>query len=140
MSNLLERAINCSDGDQAAKIIQNALGIESDEVANYVFPTDLADRPRAAGSHHRRMSADRARFFGRCPAAASRRPGPPTKARLHPLLTISGLSIGRCTGLSGQTTVHEGPLVVLASRGALYLFSVSTERSTAARSADTSRN
>jgi hypothetical protein len=38
MNNVLERAIDCSDGDQAAKIIQDALGIESDEVANYVFP------------------------------------------------------------------------------------------------------
>ena len=26
MSNLLERAINCDDGDRAAKIIQDALG------------------------------------------------------------------------------------------------------------------
>jgi uncharacterized protein HemY len=38
MSNLLERAIDCDDGDQAAKIIQDALGIEWDDVANYVFP------------------------------------------------------------------------------------------------------
>ena len=38
MSNLLEQAINCSDGDQAAKILADALGIESDDVANYVFP------------------------------------------------------------------------------------------------------
>jgi hypothetical protein len=38
MSNLLEQAINCNDGDRAAKIIQDALGIDSDEVANYVFP------------------------------------------------------------------------------------------------------
>ena len=34
----LEQAINCSDGDQAAKIIQDALGIETDDVAKYVFP------------------------------------------------------------------------------------------------------
>ncbi|HXW28284.1 MAG TPA: hypothetical protein VEK55_02890 [Xanthobacteraceae bacterium] len=27
-----------SDGDQAARIIQDALGIESDDVANYCFP------------------------------------------------------------------------------------------------------
>jgi hypothetical protein len=31
MANLLEQAINCSDGDHAAKIIQYALGIESDD-------------------------------------------------------------------------------------------------------------
>jgi hypothetical protein len=36
--NLLEQAINCDDGDHAAKMIRNALGIESDDVANYVFP------------------------------------------------------------------------------------------------------
>ena len=55
----LEQAIDCNDGDQAAKIIQDALGIESDDVANYVFPQDLADRPQAARSHHRRVVADR---------------------------------------------------------------------------------
>jgi hypothetical protein len=38
MANLLEQAINCGDGNHAAKIIQHALGIESDDVANYVFP------------------------------------------------------------------------------------------------------
>jgi uncharacterized protein HemY len=53
MSNLLEKAINCNDGDQAAKIIQNALGIESDDVANYVFPKtwprDRKQRARIIG-------------------------------------------------------------------------------------------
>ena len=34
----LEQAMACNDGDQAAKIIQHALGIESDEVVNYCFP------------------------------------------------------------------------------------------------------
>jgi uncharacterized protein HemY len=49
MSNLLERAIDCDDGDRAAKIIQEALGIESDDVANYVFPkTWPADREQRA--------------------------------------------------------------------------------------------
>jgi len=38
MANLLERAIDCDDADRAARIIQDALGIESDDVANYVFP------------------------------------------------------------------------------------------------------
>jgi hypothetical protein len=37
VTNLPEEAINCSDGDRAAKFIQDALGIESDDVANYVF-------------------------------------------------------------------------------------------------------
>jgi len=45
MTNLLEQAINCDDGDRAAKMIQDALGIESDDVANYCFPkTWPADR------------------------------------------------------------------------------------------------
>jgi len=40
MTNLLEQAIKCDDGDRAAKIIQEALGIESDYVMNYCFPKD----------------------------------------------------------------------------------------------------
>jgi uncharacterized protein HemY len=38
MTNLLAQAINCNDGDRAAKIIQDALDIESDDVVNYCFP------------------------------------------------------------------------------------------------------
>jgi uncharacterized protein HemY len=38
MTNLLEQAIACDDGYRAAKMIQNALGIESDDVVNYTFP------------------------------------------------------------------------------------------------------
>ena len=38
MTNLLERASNCDDGERAAKIIQDALGIHDNDVANYVFP------------------------------------------------------------------------------------------------------
>ena len=38
MANLLEQAIDSDDGGNAAKLIRDALGIESDEVANYVFP------------------------------------------------------------------------------------------------------
>jgi hypothetical protein len=53
VTNLLEEAINCSDGERAAKIIQNALGIESDDVANYVFPKtwpcDREQRARVIG-------------------------------------------------------------------------------------------
>jgi uncharacterized protein HemY len=49
MSNLLERAIDCNNGDQAAKIIRDALGIETDDVVNYVFPrTWPTDRERRA--------------------------------------------------------------------------------------------
>ncbi len=47
MSNLLEQAINGDDGDRAAKIIQHALGIESDDVVNYCFPKEWpTDRER----------------------------------------------------------------------------------------------
>jgi uncharacterized protein HemY len=53
MSNLIEQAINCDDGDRAAKMIQNALGIESDDVANYCFPKawpeDREQRARIIG-------------------------------------------------------------------------------------------
>jgi hypothetical protein len=38
MTNLLEDAISANDGAWAAKLIQKARGIESDEVANYCFP------------------------------------------------------------------------------------------------------
>jgi hypothetical protein len=43
MTNLLEPAISTDDGGRAAKIIQDALGIESDEVANYSFPKTWAE-------------------------------------------------------------------------------------------------
>ena len=39
MTNLLEQAISCDDGDRAAKIIKEALGIESDDVLNYTLIT-----------------------------------------------------------------------------------------------------
>jgi hypothetical protein len=49
MPNLLEQAIGADDGDRAAKIIQDALGIESDDVANYCLPkTWPADREQRA--------------------------------------------------------------------------------------------
>ena len=49
-TNLLEQAINCDDADRAAKIIQDALGIENDDVVNYVFPkTWPGDREQRAG-------------------------------------------------------------------------------------------
>ena len=47
MPNLLQQAINCDAPDQAAKIIRDALGIESD--VGYCFPTEWpADRERRA--------------------------------------------------------------------------------------------
>ena len=53
MTNLLQQAINCDDADRAARIIQEALGIESDDVANYCFPKtwpkDREQRARIIG-------------------------------------------------------------------------------------------
>jgi len=53
MTNLLEQAISSDDGDRAAEIIKEALGIESDDVLNYTFPktwpTDREVRARIIG-------------------------------------------------------------------------------------------
>jgi hypothetical protein len=49
MTNLLQEAINSDDADSAAKLIQDALGIESDDVVNYCFPKEWpTDRERRA--------------------------------------------------------------------------------------------
>jgi hypothetical protein len=49
MTNLLQEAINSDDADSAAKLIQGALGIESDDVVNYCFPKEWpTDRERRA--------------------------------------------------------------------------------------------
>jgi hypothetical protein len=49
MTNLLEQAIACDDADRAAKILQDALGIASDDVVNYCFPKSWpADREQRA--------------------------------------------------------------------------------------------
>ena len=49
MTNLLAQAINSDDPDRAARIIQDALGIESDDVVNYRFPKEWpADREQRA--------------------------------------------------------------------------------------------
>jgi hypothetical protein len=49
MTNLLAQAIASDDPDRAAKIIRDALGIESDDVVNHCFPKDWpADRERRA--------------------------------------------------------------------------------------------
>jgi hypothetical protein len=54
MTNLLDQAIRCDDGDHAANIILAALGIESGELANYCvqrrWPTDSKQRARIIGS------------------------------------------------------------------------------------------
>ena len=38
IANLLQQAINCEDADRAARIIQEALGIKSDDVVNVASP------------------------------------------------------------------------------------------------------
>ena len=64
MANLLEQAINCDDGDRAAKIIRDALGIESDDVANYCFPKEWpANREQRADIIGEWLQTE-ARFLG----------------------------------------------------------------------------
>jgi uncharacterized protein HemY len=49
MTNLLRQAINCDDAAHAAKIIRDALGIDSDDVVSYCFPKEWpSDRERRA--------------------------------------------------------------------------------------------
>jgi hypothetical protein len=43
MTNLLAQAINCNDGDRAAKIIQDALGIRERRRRQLLLPQNLAD-------------------------------------------------------------------------------------------------
>ena len=45
MTNLLAQAIDCDDADRAAKMIRDALGIESNDVVNYCFPKEWPGRP-----------------------------------------------------------------------------------------------
>ena len=45
MTNLLEQAINSNNGDHAAKLIREALGIQSDDVCQLRLPEDLGGRP-----------------------------------------------------------------------------------------------
>ena len=53
MTNLLAQAINSNDGDHAAKLSQEALGIQSDDVVDYCFPkawpSDREQRARIIG-------------------------------------------------------------------------------------------
>jgi hypothetical protein len=53
MNNVLEQAINCEEGDQAAKVIQDALGIANADPARRCFgktwPADREQRARIIG-------------------------------------------------------------------------------------------
>jgi hypothetical protein len=59
MTNLLEQAINCDDGDRAASVIKDALGIESDDVGELLLSKGLAVGSRGQRPHHRRLAARR---------------------------------------------------------------------------------
>jgi uncharacterized protein HemY len=49
MTTLLAQVINCDDPNQAARIIRDALGIESDDVGELLLPTTWpTDRERRA--------------------------------------------------------------------------------------------
>lgn len=53
MANLLEQAINCDDGGGAAKIIMDALGIETGDLAKHClknWPTDRKQRGYIIGN------------------------------------------------------------------------------------------
>jgi uncharacterized protein HemY len=64
MTNIIEQAINCNDGGRAAKIIQDALGIESDDVLNYCFPKEWpANREQRANIIAEWLETE-ARFLG----------------------------------------------------------------------------
>jgi hypothetical protein len=53
MTNLLERAVSTDDADRAAKIIQNAVGIESRRSRQLLVSQNLAEGSRAAREDHR---------------------------------------------------------------------------------------
>ena len=64
MTNLLQQAIDCDDGDHAAKLIRDALGIENDDVVNYCFPKEWpTDRDQCA-----RYIGEWLKTEARCPA------------------------------------------------------------------------
>ena len=78
MGNLLEQAINCNEGDHAATIIQDALGIENDDVVKHCFPKTWPEGSRGARPHHRLLAAKRGLLSSvtaqrRFPAALVRR-------------------------------------------------------------------
>jgi hypothetical protein len=58
MANLLVQAINAGDGDQAARIVQNAVGIESDDAVKYCgFASWRTAKPRVARMRRREFIA-----------------------------------------------------------------------------------
>jgi hypothetical protein len=100
MTNLLAEAIACDDPDRAARIIRDALGIESDDVVNYCFPDIVA--------HRHASSAPATSASGSRP-----RPAIPRRDRTPPLLTRI-LSLG-CEGIvSKRLGSPFGPVALTA--------------------------
>jgi uncharacterized protein HemY len=67
MANVIEQAINCNDRDRAAKIIRDALGIESDDAANYCFPKEWpANREQRADIIAEWLQTEARLVGGRC--------------------------------------------------------------------------
>ena len=95
MTNLIEQAINCNDGDLAAKIIRDALGIQSDDVANYCFPKEWP-----ASREQRASSRTSLRF---ATVAQLERLSPRTRP------TLRASDRGRATGEGELTLLHDGP-------------------------------
>jgi hypothetical protein len=60
MTNLLEQAINCNDGDRAAKMIRDALGIESSDCFSKEWPANREQRADIIGQ----WLQTEARFIG----------------------------------------------------------------------------
>ena len=89
MTNLLQQAINCDDPDRAAKIIRDALSIESDDVVNYCFPPGrliASSAPvRSASGSRPRPAISRRNRSPPLPAAMVRRDEPalPSQPRLQ---------------------------------------------------------
>ena len=54
MTNLLEQAINADDGDDAAKLIRNALGIEAESQRSGLTIATSAPASSASGFRPRR--------------------------------------------------------------------------------------
>jgi hypothetical protein len=77
--NLLEQAINCDDAHSAARIIMDALGIETDELANYCLK-NWANGSQAACPHRRQLAPG----GGRIPGVVTELVGAIRNARLLP--------------------------------------------------------
>jgi uncharacterized protein HemY len=61
---MIDQAINSNDGNRAAKMIRDALGIESDDVINYCFPKEWpANREQRANIIAEWLQTE-ARFLG----------------------------------------------------------------------------